>query len=80
MTRETTIKWVFRYDKTSNMFRIFRLMWTRGVVGDGKGYSCKFSLGLLPRIWFFRRGFNEWHIIVLGFRLHYQCSYGGKHV
>ena len=36
-------KSVLRYDPTLRAIRLGRLMWTRGTVGDGKGYSVKLS-------------------------------------
>jgi hypothetical protein len=43
-----TLKKVCRYSQGERLFRVCRLLWTRGTVGDGQGYSCKLSLGLRP--------------------------------
>lgn len=59
------------------VFRVCRFLWTRGKVGDGKGYSAKFSVGLERRLIGFERGYAEWHLWLVGIRLHYQRAYGG---
>jgi len=74
------VKPVFRMAGTDWLFRLFRVTWTRGTVGDGTGYSCKLSLGLYPRIAGFIRGWNEWRLYVLGLRIHFQRDFGGIHV
>lgn len=68
-------KWIFRRD--GSVLRIVRLMWTRGTVGDGKGYSSKFTIGLCPRLLWYRRECDGWLLWLLGVRLHYRWSYGG---
>jgi hypothetical protein len=71
------LKVVGRYDPTNRLVRLARLVWTRGVVGDGKGYSAKLSIGLRP-CWFMWRGeYDGWLLTVLGFRLHYVKAWGG---
>lgn len=68
---------VFRYDPTQRKFRLFRLLWTRGVVGDGKGYSAKLAVSLRPKLFQFQRDFNEWRVTILGIDIHNKLSYGG---
>lgn len=53
------IKRVMRYDPTQHKFRLFRLLWTRGIVGDGEGYSAKLAVSLRPKLYQFSRDFNE---------------------
>lgn len=61
--------------------RLFRVMWQRGVVGDGKGYSCAFSVGLYPRVACWRREpRDEWRLWLCGIRFHFERSFGGVHV
>lgn len=72
------LKLVFRRDRW--LIRIVRVMWIRGTVGDGLGYSAKLSLGLYPRWFAFVRGSNEWRLYLLGLRLHFERAYGGIHV
>lgn len=39
-------KKVWRYDPDRKIFRLCRIIWAKGEVGDGKGFSCKLSLAL----------------------------------
>lgn len=71
------IKPIMRYDPSNRMLRLARLMWQRGKVGDGVGYSAKLSIGLRPAIFAFHRDWDGWRLTVLGVRLHHQRSYGG---
>lgn len=59
--------------------RLFRIIWERGVVGDGQGYSAFFSVSLEPRLWRHERPLYGWAYTILGLRLHYQRSYGGSY-
>lgn len=67
---------VCRWSATEKLLRLVRVVWARGHVGFG-GYSAKVSLGLTPKLFHFRRGWNEFHLTLLGVRLHYLRSYGG---
>ena len=69
------VKSVLRSDEWK--FRIGRLMWTRGTVGDGNGYSCSLSLALFPRLLAWYKSRDEWCLIVAGIRWHFQRSWGG---
>lgn len=77
-------KWVLRLDTPQRHFRLFRMVWERGTF-DGRGYSVKFSVGVECR-WFYLEGFNrdrrcwkyDWRVTLLGLRLHYARSYGGR--
>lgn len=73
-------KTVWRYDSCNKIFRLFRFVWDVGTVGDGKGYSNKFSLALTPRFFRFQSDVWEWKIVLLGLRIHYIRSYGGRFV
>ena len=68
---------VFRRD--GRLIRLCRLVWTRGKVGDGKGYSCKLSLGLQPTAFHFSREFKAIFLTILGLRIHFEQSFGGIH-
>lgn len=70
-------KRVFRWDSHNKLLRLFRIMWERGNVGDGRGYSAKFSLACTPRIIGWHRGMFDWALTVLGLRVHYLRAYGG---
>ena len=71
------VKIVMRKDTRRPLLSLFRLLWTHGVVGDGKGYSAKLSFAMIPRIVYWRRDRFEWLLIVMGLRIHYRRSYGG---
>ena len=72
-------KRVMRLDTIQRHFRLFRVMWERGTVGDGNGYSAKLALGLLPRLFMWERlAAHDLLIVLLGVRLHYSRSYGGR--
>lgn len=73
-------KWVLRHDPGMRMIRVARVVWTRGKVGDGKGYSAKLSLAVRRRLFEFVRSWDGWDVTLAGIRLHYQRSYGGTHV
>jgi hypothetical protein len=70
-------KLVFRFDQRSSMLRLFRLLWTKGVVGDGHGYSAKLSLALWPKFFAITRDWHEWAVTIAGVRVHYLRAYGG---
>lgn len=56
-------------------------MYERGQVGDGKGYSVKFTIAL-ARAWWARERLTDCDrmVTVLGLRLHYSRSYVGRFV
>lgn len=70
-------KIVLRYSPTERTLRLGRLMWERGVVGSGKGYSAKLSLALVPALFRVSQAWDGWDMTLLGVRLHYKRSYGG---
>lgn len=71
------LKLVLTWSPEEKKVRICRLLWSRGVVGDGKGYSCGLSLNLVPHLFMVRREWNSWRITFLGVGLHFQKAYGG---
>ncbi len=71
---------VLRYDPRNHLLRIGRIMWERGTVGSEGSYSVKLTLGLRPSLLSWRRESTGWLLTVLGLRLHYDRSYGGRHV
>lgn len=71
------LKPVFRYDTRIQKFRIARVVWQFGRVGDGHGYSAKISIALTPRLFRWSRQFDGWRLTVLGVDLHHQRAYGG---
>ncbi len=68
-----------RLSPRERIFRLFRVVWTRGAVGDGSGCSSKLSVALAPRLARFDREFNGWFLTILGVRIHKQRSFGGIH-
>jgi hypothetical protein len=72
------LKSVMRYDPTQRCLRLFRLLWTYGIVGDGKGYSAKLSFSLAPRIFgWHRESADNWYLHLAGLRIHYLRAWGG---
>ncbi len=74
------IKRVLRHDEIQGHFRLFRVMWETGEVGDGKGRSNMVSVALQPRLFRWRREFSgskTWMLVLLGVRIHRKVSYGG---
>jgi hypothetical protein len=72
------LKRVCRWDSAARLYRVGRLTYDRGDVGDGEGYSVKVSLGLTPKFLRYRRELFGWILTVCGVRLHYRRSYGGR--
>jgi hypothetical protein len=73
-------KRVLRLDHKGRIFRVARLVWQRGMVGDGIGYSSKLSLALRPRLFERRREYDGWLCTVAGIRVHHLRSWGGIQV
>jgi hypothetical protein len=71
---------ILRYDRRNRLLRLARVVWQRGIAGDGTGYSSKLSLALRPAAFAWRREWDGWLLTVAGVRLHYQRSYGGIQV
>lgn len=72
-------RWIGRYDPGLRALRLGRVLWERGTVGDGEGYSAKLSLALQPRLLRWRRDpGREWWLTLAGVRVHYKRSYGGR--
>ncbi len=66
--------------RDGRLIRLFRVMWIRGTVGDGKGFSCRFSVAVFPKVFGWEHRPNEWMLLFCGVRLHFQRSFGGFHV
>lgn len=73
-----TFKRVMRYDPSWPKLRLARIMWDRGVVGDGKGHSAKLALALRPKLFQFERSFDGWRVVLFGIEVHKQLSWGGR--
>ncbi len=72
---------VFRRDPDAGLFRLFRVIWTRGQgagVGGEKNYDAAFSVALCRFSFRIKREYAG-VIVRAGFiRFHYQRSYGGR--
>lgn len=77
MAETPRIRWIGRRDPSARLLRLLRVVWHRGQVGAGVGYSAKFSVGLQPRVFGWRRNGYERIVVIAGIRLHYARSYGG---
>ncbi len=71
------LKTVFRRDEIQGHYRLFRVMWERGTVGDGRGYSNMVSVALDPRLFVWNRCYGSWLLVLCGLRLHRKRSFGG---
>lgn len=71
--RNLRFKRVMRFDEIQRHFRLFRVMWEVGTVGDGKGYSAKLAVGLMPKLFHWDDG----RLTIIGVRVHYCRSKGG---
>ena len=71
-------KRVMRRDGIQGHFRLFRVMWEKGIVGDGNGYSNMISVAVHPKLFAFERHSYAWMLILLGLRIHRKRSYGGR--
>ncbi len=72
------IKRVFRFDEIQGHFRLFRIMWERGVPGvPGGGHSNMLSVAVQPKLFLWDREGRGWLLIILGVRIHRKRSYGG---
>ena len=73
------LRTVFTYSPAEQKTRLFRLIWERGNVGDGNGYSAKLSFSVRPRLWECTLPRKcDWDITVCGLRVYYTRAYGGK--
>ncbi len=74
-------KLVMRHDEIQGHYRLFRVMWEVGTVGDGQGYSNMISVSLRPKLFLFERPSpGSWLLVVCGTRIHRKRSYGGRFV
>lgn len=71
------VKPVLRFDPSWPKLRLARVMWKRGEVGDGNGYSSKLSFALRPSLFRFYSSWDGWRIVLLGVEVHMQRSWGG---
>jgi hypothetical protein len=70
-------KLVLRRDEIQGHYRLFRVMWERGAVGDGTGHSNMISVALQPKLLGWSRGYASWMIVLCGIRIHRKRSFGG---
>lgn len=64
---QVKLRWVWRYCPGDSMWRLFRVVWQRGTVGDGQGYAAKLTFAWSWKVW--RH--------VFGLRVRYHRAYGG---
>lgn len=73
-------KKIMTISKRERKVRLFRLIWERGIMGQG-GYSAFLSFGLMPKIWQWNRNSpSEALFVIFGIVFHYRRSYGGRFV
>lgn len=72
------LKTVMRRDEIQGHFRLFRIMWERGIVGDGIGYSNMLSFALQPKFFaWHHEAVGFWLVVICGLRVHRKRSFGG---
>ena len=74
---------IFRWSKYNKKLRLFRFMWDgrQDLCGERwVDYSSMFSIALMPSLFSWRRGRDEWHLTLLGISFHYHKSFGGRFV
>ena len=71
------LKTVLRHDEIQGHYRLFRVMWERGTVGDGAGYSNMLSVAVQRKLFWFERFGGSWLLIILGLRIHRKRSFWG---
>ena len=72
------VKRVMRHDEVQGHFRLFRVMWEAGIVGDGRGHSNMVSVAVQPKIFLFERlSPGSWLLVLCGIRVHRKRSFGG---
>ena len=71
------IKKVMRYDEIQGHFRLFRVMWETGFVGDGIGHSNMVSVALQAKLFHLNLYGSSWLLIFCGLRIHRKRSFGG---
>jgi len=62
---------------SDGVFRVARIVWQRGTVGDGKGWSGKLSLGFTRKFFIFRKTWARCEICIAGVRIHFLRAWGG---
>ena len=73
-----------RWDPTQKKLRLGRVIWERGEWGmktaDGRciPYSFKLTLALRPKVFSFRREYDQTRITILGVAVNYHRSAGGR--
>mgnify|MGYP001273019180 FL=1 len=69
---------VMTWSAVERKARLFRVMWERGTVGDGKGYSAKLAASLVLKLAEWRRYADGWRLTLAGLSLHYRKNHGGR--
>lgn len=71
-------KSVLRHDEMQGHFRLFRVMWEKGVPGiPGGGHSNMVSVALHPKLFIWDANGRNWLLVICGIRIHRKRSYGG---
>jgi len=72
------IQCVLRWDSAARLFRLGRVSWDRGTVGNRMSYSSIFSLAFTPRLFQWQDEVDGWILTVLCLRFHRRWSWGGR--
>lgn len=74
------VRKILRYSPIEGKLRLLQLVWSKGVVGDGRGSSSKLTLSLRKKIYMKKVERYKKEIVILGFSVSYCISYGGVFV
>lgn len=76
------LKVIRRWSPSERIYRLLRIIWQRGTVGDGKGYSAMFTVSFCKKLFSIQRDQSSglgFYFILLGLRIHFQKAMGGIH-
>jgi len=73
-------KLVMKYDHWQHVFRFFRVMWERKATAAGRSYSAKLTFAAAKCLAKFKFTAAEREFCLLGLRITFRKSYGGKFV
>jgi hypothetical protein len=67
-----------RYDEIQGHYRLFRVMWETGTVGEGAGHSNMVSVAFQPTLFQYNRlSAFSWRLVFCGIRIHRKRSFVG---
>ncbi len=71
-TNKLAISAILTWDKTARIYRLIRF-----VKNSEPHTGRKFTIGLVPHLFRWKREYSAWILVVLCVRFHYSVSHGG---